>query len=151
MIISTSIYLQIISMCLGTCRCPAKIPTNWWNNPPYVIRERHGNRSKERGIIPTILENMATHCCQQCGGFGTTKIDYTTDANGLKAEKDGVIQVKDAISTKTMISFGIDGVMSQVKFNSPEGDAEYVPIMETPGVAFIVADKRLVRAIRRGT
>ena len=51
-----------------------------------------------------------------------------------------MIRVKDAISTNTMISFGIAGAMSQVQYNSPE--AEYVPIMETPGVAFIVAEKR---------
>ena len=53
-----------------------------------------------------------------------------------------MIRVKDAISTNTMISFGIAGAMSQVQYNSPEGEAEYVPIMETPGVAFIVAEKR---------
>lgn len=69
-------------------------------------------------------------------------IDFTTDADGLEAQKDGVIQVKDAIRTKTMISFGIAGVMPQEKYISPDGEAEYVPIMETPGVAFIVAEKR---------
>lgn len=53
-----------------------------------------------------------------------------------------MIQVKDAISTKTMISFGIAGVMPQEKYHSPDGEVEYVPIMETPGVAFIVAEKR---------
>ena len=65
------------------------------------------------------------------------------DANGLDAQKDGVIQVKDAISSKTMISFGIPGVMPQEKYYSADGEAEYVPIMETPGVAFIVAERRL--------
>ena len=65
------------------------------------------------------------------------------DANGLDAQKDGVIQVKDAISSKTMISFGIAGVMPQEKYYGADGEAEYVPIMETPGVAFIVAERRL--------
>ena len=53
-----------------------------------------------------------------------------------------MIQVKDAIRTETMISFGIAGVMSQESYYNPDGEAEYVPIMETPGVAFIVAEKR---------
>lgn len=106
------------------------------NSQPY------SNRSKESGILPTILELAVSHCCQECDEFGSTTIDFTTDANGLEAEKDGVIEVKDAISTKTMISFGIAGVMPQEKYYSPDGIAEYVPIMETPGVAFIVAEKR---------
>lgn len=135
-------FIHKISISLGTCRCRATIPTNWWNNPPYVIAQPRNNRSQEGGIIPIILENIVTHCCQECGEFGTTRVDYKTDANGLKAEKDGVIQVKDAISTKTMISFGIAGAMSQMQYNSPEGEAEYVPIMKTPGVAFTVAEKR---------
>lgn len=92
--------------------------------------------------MPTILELAVSHCCQGCDEFGATTIDFTTDANGLEAEKEGVIEVKDAISTKTMISFGIAGVMPQEKYYSPDGIAEYVPIMETPGVAFIVAEKR---------
>lgn len=92
--------------------------------------------------MPTILELVVSHCCQECGEFGTTQIDFTTDANGLEAEKQGVIKVKDAISTKSMVSFGIAGVMPQEKYYSPDGIAEYVPIMETPGVAFIVAEKR---------
>lgn len=118
------------------------IPTNWWNNPPYATIQPHSNSSKAGGIIPITLKDIVTHCCQSCAEFGTTNIDFTTDANGLKAEKDGVIQVKDAISTKTMISFGIAGVMPQEKYHSPDGEVEYVPIMETPGVAFIVAEKR---------
>lgn len=119
------------------------MPTNWWNNPPYVTTLFHSNSSDNRGIIPTILEDIIINCCQTCGESGSrTKIDFTKDAHKLKAEKKGVIQVKDAIGTKTMISFGIAGVMSQEKYHSPEGDAEYVPIMETPGVAFIVAEKR---------
>ena len=104
--------------------------------------EPHSNSSKESGILPTILELVVSHCCQRCDGFDTTTIDFTTDADGLKAEKGGVIQVKDAIRKKTMISFGIAGVTSQEKYHSPDGETEYVPIMETPGVAFIVAEKR---------
>lgn len=92
--------------------------------------------------MPTILELIVSHCCQACQEFGSATIDFITDANGLEAEKDGVIDVKDSISTKTMISFGIAGVMPQEKYYSPDGIAEYVPIMETPGVAFIVAEKR---------
>ena len=74
--------------------------------------------------------------------MGTTKVDFTTDADGLKAEKAGVIQVKDAVNAKTMLSFGIAGVMSQEKYHSPDGEVEYVPIMAKPGVAFIVAERR---------
>ena len=85
---------------------------------------------------------MVSYCCRWCGDFGTTTIDFTTDADGLKAEKFGVIQVKDTIRAKTMISFGIAGVMPQEKYHSTDGNAEYVAIMETPGVAFIVAEKR---------
>ena len=102
----------------------------------------HSNSSKESGIIPTVLEQIVTHCCQSCAEFGTTTVDFTTDAYGLEAKKDGIIDVKDAIGTKTMISFGIAGVMPQETYHSPDGEAEYVPIMETPGVAFIVAEKR---------
>lgn len=87
---------------------------------------------------------MVAHCCQECHGGenAVTIVDYTTDANGLNAKKDGVIQVKDSIGTKNMISFGIAGVMSQETYHSPYGEAEYIPIMQTPGVAFIVAEKR---------
>ncbi|XP_022784712.1 protein sidekick-1-like isoform X2 [Stylophora pistillata] len=125
-----------------TCRCRSTIPTNWWNNPPYVSSRPNSNSSKESGIIPAILQQIVTHCCQSCAEFGTSAVDFTTDADGLEAKKNGVIEVKDAISTKTMISFGVAGVMPQETYHSPDGDAEYVPIMETPGVAFIVAERR---------
>ncbi|XP_015753438.1 PREDICTED: phosphatidylinositol phosphatase PTPRQ-like [Acropora digitifera] len=127
-----------------TCRCQARIPTSWWHNPPYVTPQPHDNRTNRNGIIPVILENMVAHCCQECHGGenAVTIVDYTTDANGLNAKKDGVIQVKDSIGTKNMISFGIAGVMSQETYHSPYGEAEYIPIMQTPGVAFIVAEKR---------
>lgn len=58
------------------------------------------------------------------------------------------MEVKDAISTKTMISFGIAGVMPQEIYHSPDGNAEYIPIMETPGVAFIIAERRWARPVR---
>ncbi|RMX41265.1 hypothetical protein pdam_00012375, partial [Pocillopora damicornis] len=125
-----------------TCRCRSSIPTNWWNNPPYVSSKPNSNSSKDSGIIPTILEQIVTHCCQTCAEFGSTTVDFTTDADGLEAKKYGVIEVKDAISTKTMISFGIAGVMPQEIYHNPDGDAEYIPIMETPGVAFIIAERR---------
>ena len=118
------------------------IPTNWWNNPPYVTTQISSNSSREGGILPVILESIVTSCCQECE-FGTTTVDFKLDANGLDAQKDGVIQVKDAINSKSMISFGITGVMPQEKYYSADGEAEYVPIMETPGVAFIVAERRL--------
>lgn len=90
------------------------------------------------------MENIVAYCCQECHGgeSAVTTVDYKTDANGLNAKKDGVIQVKDSIGTKTMISFGIAGVMSQEIYHSPYGVAEYIPIMQTPGVAFIVAERR---------
>ena len=94
------------------------------------------------------MEQIVTHCCQTCAEFGSTTVDFTTDADGLEAKKYGVIEVKDAISTKTMISFGIAGVMPQEIYHSPDGNAEYIPIMETPGVAFIIAERRWARPVR---
>ena len=139
---SFKVLVLTISVSSGTCRCRSMIPTNWWNNPPYVTTQISSNSSREGGILPVILESIVTSCCQECE-FGTTTVDFKLDANGLDAQKDGVIQVKDAISSKTMISFGITGVMPQEKYYSADGEAEYVPIMETPGVAFIVAERRL--------
>ena len=91
-----------------------------------------------------MVEGIIHRCCQWCEEFGTTELDLITDARGLKAEKEGVIQVKDSIGSQTMISFAIAGVMEQEMYHSLDGAATFVAIMETPGVAFVVADKRWV-------
>lgn len=69
-------------------------------------------------------------------------IDFIIDVNGLEVEKDGVIEVKDVISIKIMILFGIVGVMFQEKYYSFDGIVEYIFIMEIFGVVFIVVEKR---------
>lgn len=38
--------------------------------------------------------------------------------------------------------------MPQEIYHNPDGDAEYIPIMETPGVAFIIAERRWARPER---
>lgn len=75
-------------------------------------------------------------------------VDFIIDVDGLEVKKYGVIEVKDVISIKMMIFFGIVGVMLQEIYYSLDGNVEYILIMEILGVVFIIVERRWVRFVR---
>jgi hypothetical protein len=82
-------------------------------------------------------------CCGSCSaGYGSATLDFKKDGYGNKAEKKGLIDVKDKIDNKSFINFPISGIKDQLKYLGVGGEYEFVSIMDMPGAAFIVADRR---------
>ncbi|PFX17440.1 Receptor-type tyrosine-protein phosphatase F [Stylophora pistillata] len=117
------------SIIAETCRCPLQMTTNWHSLPPYMKSVKVSNK----GTIPFIL-NWATHtCCLPCAnGHGSSSVDYEHDRGGVTAEKDNVSSVHK-IEYESDFSFPIEGYRGQSTF----GVYRYVPLMESPGVAFV--------------
>lgn len=106
-------------------------------------KDVNNSRSQSDGIIPAILKALVFHCCGACkSGNGQSVVDFSRDGNGNAAKKSGVIEVKDSLSVPTSITFPITGTMDQEVFHGSEGTYQYIPVMEKPGIAFIVAKHR---------
>lgn len=143
---------MFIFVAIVTCTCHPYMSTNWFVHPPYVRKQVATNDSRYKfngivtpigGIFPPILLSAVKTCCGTClAGSGSSSMDFKYDGHGNKAQKAGLHDVKDKIDGKSFISFPIGGTKDQDKYVGVGGEYEFVSIMDMPGAAFLVADRR---------
>ncbi|XP_031573116.1 uncharacterized protein LOC116307107 isoform X2 [Actinia tenebrosa] len=122
-----------ISITFGeTCRCKKKFSTNWKQYQPYSNVSKDGRPGH---IIPIMIQNMASYCCETCKEHGQSEVDFHYDGHGQKAEKTSLQQLIREIDGETDFSFPVYGYHDQTTF---KGGLGYTPLIESPGVAFIV-------------
>lgn len=83
-----------------------------------------------------ILDQMVFKCCANCtSGHGTSFVDYNSDGNQNFAKKPIEHNMIDAIDHVTDLHFPVHGSSDQRTYS---GTFKYVPVVESPGAAFIV-------------
>ena len=86
-----------------------------------------------------ILDEMVLHCCGDCrNGHGTSFIDYTLDGNNNPSQKNTEEDMRISIDSNTDLSLPVYGFSDQRRYMK---HFRFVPIVESPGAAFIVARK----------
>ena len=86
-----------------------------------------------------ILDEMVLHCCSDCrNGHGTSFIDYTLDGNNNPSQKNTEEDMRISIDSNTDLSLPVYGFSDQRRYMMR---FRFVPIVESPGAAFIVARK----------
>ena len=127
-------YIYLIS--LESCRCPPVLYTNFWSAPPYLTLNEKD--AKIEGILSGIIPEMFHTACGICPAYGETRIEVTNNGKGNRSAKKGVLEVLSDIDDVPQISFPIYGNKYITKYL---GYYSYINIVESPGVAFIVAGK----------
>ncbi|XP_078345077.1 uncharacterized protein LOC144630581 isoform X1 [Oculina patagonica] len=116
-----------------TCHCEKRLTTNYWFYPPYVISSPTNNMS---GIFMVLLDKMVQHCCGDChNGHGKFFVDYSFDGNHNLSKKDTKHDMVEVITHLTDLNFPVHGYSDQRTYL---GTYKYVPVVESPGAAFIV-------------
>lgn len=83
-----------------------------------------------------ILDKMVLHCCGDCSnGHGTSYVDYNLDGKQNFSTKPAKHDMTEAIDHVTDLHFPVHGYSDQRKYL---GTYKYVPVVESPGAAFIV-------------
>ncbi|CAH3164520.1 unnamed protein product, partial [Porites evermanni] len=119
-----------------TCRCPKILFTNFWATSPYLTFNKKDN--KLEGIFSGIITEMVHTACGICPAHGDTIIEISTNGkNGLSTKED-VLEVLKDIDDVPEISFPIYG---NKYITTYLGDYAYINIVESPGVAFLVASR----------
>ncbi|XP_078344306.1 uncharacterized protein LOC144629929 [Oculina patagonica] len=112
-----------------TCRCPSSFSTNWWHNPPYMIRD-----DPSEAIFPFIIQNMVPFCCQRCQAHGATIVNVMENGKKRTNEKGDHNAVRSSVE-ESDLSFPLSGYQGQQHFMGQFG---FLAIVESPSVVFIV-------------
>ncbi|XP_022798346.1 uncharacterized protein LOC111336503 [Stylophora pistillata] len=116
-----------------TCRCKKRLTANYWSKPPYVISPSANSMS---GIFMAFLDEMVFQCCANCSrGHGTSYVDYNSDGRRNVAKKPTERDMIAAIDHVTDLHFPVHGSSDQRKYLRT---FKYVPVVESPGAAFII-------------
>ena len=119
---------------LETCKCASVYQTNWWSNPPYI----HKNESKISGIFPLILPDMVSRCCEFCHEHRWTVTHFEGHAQGAPSyHKSGVSEFRSHVGDTAELHFPMYGQVHQEKYYKRY---EFIPLVESPGVIFLVLD-----------
>ena len=87
------------------------------------------------------LTKMVLQCCGDCkNGHGTPKIDYTLDGSNKNARKNTEKEMREAIDHSTDLSLPVYGFSDQRRYMD---HFRYIPVVESPGAAFIVTKEGL--------
>ena len=82
------------------------------------------------------LNNMVLHCCGDCrNGHGTSFVDYNLDGNNNPSRKSTEEEMRISIDSNTDLSLPVYGFSDQRRYMNR---FRFVPIVESPGAAFIV-------------
>lgn len=125
--------------CLGfteTCRCYKTLTTNYREFAPYVGINKNASRftlssKRLKGMIPSILENLAVSCCRACKLHGNSLVDFTINGKGSSAVQPSDQLVKSLIDDDTDFSFPIYGWNSLETYKTYY---KYIPLVESPGI-----------------
>lgn len=83
-----------------------------------------------------LLDKMVHHCCGVCQhGHGQSVVDYNFDGKHNSSEKNTKHGMIEAIDHLTDLNFPVHGYTDQRTYL---GTYKYVPVVESPGAAFIV-------------
>lgn len=119
---------------LETCKCASVYKTNWWSNPPYIYK----NKSKISGIFPLILPNMVSRCCGFCHEYRWTVTHFEDHARDTPSyHKSGVSEFRSHVGDTAELHFPMYGQVHQEKYYKRY---EFIPLVESPGVVFLVLD-----------
>lgn len=119
---------------LETCKCAPVYKTNWWSNPPYIYK----NRSKISGIFPLILPKMVSKCCGFCHEHILTATHFEGHALAASSyHKSGVSDFRSHVGDSAELHFPMYGQVHQEKYYKRY---EFIPLVESPGVIFLVLD-----------
>ena len=87
------------------------------------------------------LDKMVLHCCGDCyHGHGKSIVDYHLDGKQNLAKKSTENDMIEAIDHRMDLNFPKHGYSDQRTYL---GTYKYVPLVESPGAAFIVRYDRL--------
>lgn len=122
-----------------TRHCEKRLTTNYWLNPPYVISSSANQNLS--GIFMAFLDEMVLHCCGNCqNGHGNSQMDYSLDGSSNPSRKHTEKEMRQAIDYNTDLSLPVYGFSDQRKYMS---SFRFVPVIESPGAAFIVTKEGL--------
>ena len=87
------------------------------------------------------LNQMVLNCCGDCeNGHGTSVIGYNLNRKQNSSKKGTKYEMKEAIDDHTDLNFPVHGYSDQQTYL---GRYKYVPVVESPGAAFIVRNEGL--------
>ena len=87
------------------------------------------------GIFGEIVQAMIEEACGFCeNGHGATTIRFDSNGKNMPARKQNLIGVQNDIDVVPQISFPVNGILDDQKYMERYA---FVPILESPGVAFI--------------
>ena len=113
--------------------------TNWAELPPYVSTSSNGY--SPAGIIGNLVEQMILSSCGICkNGHGLTSLNYLDNGKGRPAIKRTMNSVRQDVDEQTQISFPVIGLTDDDKFQK---DHVFVPMVESPGIAFIAVSEKV--------
>ena len=87
------------------------------------------------------LDKMVLQCCGECeNGHGASIIDYNLDGSGNNSRKNTEKEMRLAIDSDTDLSLPVYGLSDQRRYIN---HFRFVPVVESPGAAFIVTKEGL--------
>lgn len=87
------------------------------------------------------LDKMVHQCCgDRHNGHGTSVMDYTLDGSNNPARKNTEEEMRISIDSETDLSLPVYGFSDQRKYMN---NFRFVPVVESPGAAFIVTKEGL--------
>lgn len=115
------------------CKCPKRIIANWYDIPPYI--QDNGPGREPSGLFPLLLKEIVPLCCGNCSeGDGPSEIIYH------EKRQPNLVRIKslDNLDKEDTITFPISGKKDERNY---QNDFRFVPLISSPGVAFIVVDE----------
>ncbi|XP_048583376.1 protein sidekick-1 [Nematostella vectensis] len=129
-----------------TCRCHKRIAANYRVFPPYVIATVGDASVNMSGMIPEILDNLTVSCCRTCFQHGKSYVDFFTNGHGDPSYQLNSNDVRDLIDSRNELSFPVYGWKDQNFF---DGEYPFIPLVESPGFAFLVKSPEMGSVLRR--
>jgi hypothetical protein len=114
-----------------TCSCQREFTTNWWQLTPYTTFENN----TAVGIFPDILTHAIEFCCEDCVYGDAATINFIGNEK-TKALQRGFIEVKNSLREDIDFHFPIHGTGYKMEY---AGGYPYVPLVHSPGAAFIIS------------
>ncbi|KAL9958642.1 hypothetical protein ACROYT_G035690 [Oculina patagonica] len=127
-----------------TCRCHKRLATNYRLFPPYVAMkgeitdEGHFTVANMTGMLPKILDDLVVTCCQTCAAHGKSYVDFMYNGTNGTAQQNSEQEMKFLIEDRNDLSFPVYGWKWQEFYIAYY---RYIPLVESPGLAFITIEK----------
>lgn len=97
------------------------------------------------GMIPEILNNLTTECCQTCKSHGRSYVDFVKNGQGESAFQNNEMDVISLIDDLNDLSFPIYGWKWQDQYQEIY---RYIPLVQSPGFAFLLLEPQTESPLR---